>query len=240
MPGLAPKPSGEVLSVFYCWGPLDPIEGLSIDVRIAEIKPTHVILRRLIGTADQHPKFGEAIETAREAGAKTILIPNDKSLGPISYAPLLNRLLPSLQKAEIRLRCVLTPEFDTANETFLYGVFWAAESVKRRRSTDMVQWHEEKKEAGERTGRKYHPPCICRHRVTRLGGEGHNLLNGVIGPCRARSCGCAIYRPINEVLLGKGNRGDITPPTSPPSTPRRADIGPPDPVQDPLGPAPSL
>jgi hypothetical protein len=176
-------------AVLYSYYPIDTAEEVAL-LKLIEASDLHVdVVDRRVGTPFDHPSWNEAIEAARSSRATVILLPNDSSLGPVSYSGLLEDVLPKLETEKLRMRAVPPGIFDSADPKFVGAVTWAAESV--------VRFRESKR-------KKKYAPCMCGHRVTKPGGEGHNLIAGEIGPCRKTSCGCSIYRPKDLRLMGKG------------------------------------
>lgn len=187
-------------AVLYSYDPILPVDLDGILRSALEMNPPLEVVLRFIGSQGDRPKFTEALVVAKEVGATTLLLPQAASLGPISSTMFRKKYLPILDRDGIRVRAIADPHLDTANESFIYGFLWASTSRARLISARQIEWHTDKREAGERTGR--FAICRCNHPVTRIGGVGHNRVEGEIGSCRAPGCGCSVYRPRNEILMG--------------------------------------
>jgi hypothetical protein len=200
--------SGPHDAVLYSYDPVHPDaeERIARDSGLLGFR----VLRRIEGKEDGPQAFGVAVAAAQEAGARVIVVPDPFSIGPMSPEKFLKTIVAPLKDAGRRLVALSDPQFDTDREGFLYGVTWATTTRARQMSTVASDWHKEKKDAGEHTGRpqgsrSHRPDCAtCRHHAVRLGRPGHPIIDGVVqSQCYFPRCGCSTYVPVNEVFLGK-------------------------------------
>lgn len=214
-------------AVLYSFGVLKAGVVESIAARAASITPSLEVVGRVLGSETEHPLFSEALDMARSLGATTILIPDDQALGSMSSIDFLRKVLPALRRDNLRVRAIRPPIFDTANEGFLYGISWASDSRKRKIAAGMAEWVGRKREAGEWLGRR--PVCRgCGHPVVKVGAktQGHPILaDKSIGVCQHNPCGCPVYRPRSQGLMGVASHlrpstvGGRPPSGRPPPTP---------------------